>query len=135
MEVPPDVIVYPEFDLVVWKPQGVLTENGVNRVIRFLGREEAKSAKVFHRFSDTTRLEAVELNFRYVFHVAIYRRLTYSGRPVAKSAFLVDDRKAAHYFKLHALLTDHSSLRVRTFARRSAAARWLGLPIEFLSRT
>ncbi|MFL6515849.1 MAG: hypothetical protein ACJ8M1_12590 [Chthoniobacterales bacterium] len=135
MEVPPDVILYPEFHLVVWKPQGMLKEKTVNRVIRFLAHEEARSEKAFNRFSDTTRLETVELNFRYVFHVAIYRRLTYSGRPSAKSAFLVDDRKAAHYFKLHALLTDHSSLRVRTFARRSAAARWLGLPIEFLSRT
>ena len=127
MRLPPHVVAYPDLDLFVWQPRGVLDETAVNTIVRFLGYQEAVSEKPIDRFTDTTFLEAVDLNLRYVFRVALYRRLTYDGLPGAKSAILVNDQKAAHYFKFHALLTDHAALRVRTFEQREAAARWLGV--------
>ena len=48
------------------------------------------------------------------------------------SAFLVQDDAFAHYFKLHVLLTEHSSLKARIFNEREAAANWLNVPIERL---
>src|SRR5438094_941530 len=77
------------------------------------------------------RFVAVDLNFNYVFHIALYRRLSYAGGKV-KSAFYVASSDAEHYAKLHALLTDHSPLQVSIFTDRAAAAKWLGVPIELL---
>lgn len=132
MRLPPHVIAYPDLDLLVWKPRGVLDEATVNGIVRFLGYQETVSEKPIHRFSDTTLLETIDLNLRHVFKVALYRRLTYDGLPGAKSAILVNNQKAAHYFKFHALLTDHEALRVRTFEERAAAARWLGVSGDVL---
>lgn len=135
MQLPPCVAAYPDLNLFVWKPRGVLDEGTVSRIVRFLSYQEAVSERPFHRFSDTTLLESVDLNFRYVFRVALYRRLSYDGLPGARSALMVDNQKAAHYFKFHALLADHSALSVRTFEQREAAARWLGVPSELLAAT
>lgn len=77
-------------------------------------------------------IDSVELNFKFIFHVALYRRLSYAGRPKVKSAFYVSTPAAAHYVKLHAVLTDHSALNVALFEEREAAAKWLGIPVEIL---
>jgi hypothetical protein len=129
---PPDVSFRPELGLLIWKPRGILHEGVVNKVIAFVGDQEAKSEANELRFIDTTELTAVDLNFHYVFHVALYRRLSRQGRPVIKSAFLVNDEALAHYFKLHALLTDHSPLQVRIFENQDAAAKWLNVSIDSL---
>jgi hypothetical protein len=50
-----------------------------------------------------------------------------------KSAFYVSSSDAAHYAKLHALLTDHSPLQVSIFTELEAAAKWLGVPIGILT--
>ena len=49
-----------------------------------------------------------------------------------KSAILVTSFTAAHYSKLHELLTRSSSINVRIFEEREAAAKWLGVPVELL---
>jgi hypothetical protein len=50
-----------------------------------------------------------------------------------KSAFYVATTASTHYVKLHAMLTDYSSLHAALFTDRAAAARWLGVPLEALS--
>jgi len=55
-----------------------------------------------------------------------------AGRPSIKSAFFIMDPALAHYFKLHALLTDHSPLQVKLFEEKEQAAKWLGVPMESL---
>lgn len=132
MKVPADVHFRPEFRLLLWRPRGVLNEKAVNQIIAFIRDEEAKSDANELRFIDTTALEAVDLNFQYIFHVALYRRLSRKGRPSIKSAFLVEDSAFEHYFKLHALLTDHSPLQVRLFKQRETAAEWLEVSLETL---
>ena len=132
MKLPPDVYFRPDIHLLFWKPRGVLDEKVVNKIIAFVRDAEAKSDASNLRFIDTTMLTAIELNFRYVFHVAIYRRMSRKGRSQIKSAFLVMDPEFEHYFKLHALLTNHSSLKVRLFKDREAAAEWLDVPVERL---
>jgi hypothetical protein len=132
MKTPPDVYFQPELSLLLWKPRGTLNEKAINKIIAFIADEEAKSDANELRFIDATALTAVDLNFRYVFHVALYRRLSRVGRHTIKSAFWVNDDAFAHYFKLHAMLTEHSPLQVRLFREVKAAAKWLGVPIEAL---
>lgn len=130
MKLPADVYFRSELGLFLWKPNGLLNEKAVNAITAFIGQQEALSENNQLRFIDTTGLSAVDLNFRYVFHVALYRRLSRQGRPAVKSAFLVKELAFAHYFKLHALLTDHSRLHVRLFEEPEAAAKWLKVPVE-----
>lgn len=132
MKLPPDIQFRSELGLLVWKPQGTLSEKMVNKIIAFIRAEEAKSDSAELRFIDTSALDAVDLNFRYVFHVALYRRMSRQGRATIKSAFFVQNPVFEHYFRLHALLTDRSPLQVRLFDNVAAASQWLGIPIELL---
>lgn len=132
MKLPSDVIFHPELNFLAWRPCGSLDEKRVNQIIRFIGNQEAASPAPFNRFTDLSALDAVDLNFKYVFHVALYRRLTYTGREPVKSAFFVTSPDASHYIKLHAILTDHSPLRVRLFETRESAADWLEVPVDLL---
>jgi len=132
MKLPTDVHVRPELNLLLWKPHGVLDEKVINELIALVGNLETQTETNQRRFIDTTALTSVELNFRYVFHVALYRRLSRQGRSLIKSAFLIRDDALAHYFKLHALLTDRSPLQARTFEELQAAAKWLDVPVKSL---
>src|SRR3954468_14854284 len=130
MEPPPNVRFLSDLHLLLWKPTGALHEKGGNKILAYIGEEEAISDSNELRYVDTTGLTAIDLNFRYVFHVALYRRLSRKDRPQLKSAFLVNDLGFAHYIKLHAVLTDHSPLQVRLFEHRAGAANWLNVPAE-----
>jgi len=132
MESPPDVRFHEDLHLIVWRPRGLLDEAAVNRVLVDLQRREAAAAKPFNRFSDLSLVESFHLSFKYVFHVALHRRLTYAGREQVKSAFYVTHSEAAHIVRIHALMTDHSPLNVEMFEEREAAAKWLGVPVETL---
>ena len=133
MKIPPDVEVESGLNLLLWKPHGILDERKVNRILAFIREEEAQNQTSGRRFIDTTNLTEIDLNFHYVFHVALYRRLSRQGRPQIKTAFFVKNPAFEHYVKLHALLTDHSPLQVRLFKEQKAAAQWLDVPLESLA--
>ena len=132
MEILPDIQFHEDLPLIVWKPRGILDEAAVNKILVDLLRREAMAAKPFNRFSDLSAVESFHLTFRYVFHVALHRRLTYAGRGPIKSAFYVTHPEAAHLVRIHALMTDHSPLNVEMFEEREAAAKWLSVPVEAL---
>jgi hypothetical protein len=132
MNLPAEVTYIEDVGLFIWRPRGVLNEAKVNKILGFVADQENKLGRPFDRFTDMSALDAVDLSFKYVFHVALYRRLSRAGREPVKSAFLVTDPEIAHYIKLHAILTDHSPLNVAMFKQREAAAKWLGVPIETL---
>lgn len=133
MKLPADVTFIEDVTLFIWRPRGVLDEAMVNKILTFVVDQESKLGRPFDRFTDLSALNAVDLTFKYVFHVALYRRLSRAGREVVKSAFLVTDPEIAHYIKLHAIMTDHSPLKVSMFEGRDAAAQWLGVPIGILT--
>jgi len=130
---PADAQFHEDVRLLVWRPRGVLNEAALEQVVTLIGNLEASSEIPFNRFTDTTAAEAIDLNFKYVFHVALFRRLAYAGRSPVKSAILVTSFTAAYYSKLHELLTRSSSIKVRIFEEREAAATWLGVPVELLT--
>jgi len=132
MRFPPDIQFHEDIPLLVYRPRGVIDEASVNKIISILADLENKTKEPSNRFSDTLGADEVELNFRYVIHVSLYRRLTYSGKPPVKSAILATDSTLVHYTKLHALMTQGSPIKVQLFQEREAAARWLDVPIERL---
>jgi len=133
MKLPADIEWVEDARLLIWSPRGLFDEGLVNELLSFIADREQKLSQPFNRFTDMSGLDAVDLTFKYVFHVALFRRLSRAGRETVKSAFLVTDPEIARSIKLHALLTDHSPLKVAMFAEREAAAKWLGVPIEILT--
>jgi hypothetical protein len=127
-----DIQFHEDVRLLVWKPDGVLNEAALKHIRELIGELEATSDEPFNRFTDGQALDTIDLNFRYVFDFSLFRRLSYAGRPPVKSAILVTSLALAHYSKMHELLTRHSSIEVRIFEDRGAAANWLGVPVELL---
>ena len=132
MALPPDIEFNEDIRLFIHRPRGLLNEATVNRVISVLGDLETASPEPFNRFLDTLAADAVDLNFNYIMHVSLFRRLSYGKRPPVKSAILATDATIIHYGRLHALLTQGSSINVRIFQDRNEAAWWLGIPVERL---
>ena len=102
-------------------------------MVEFTETVEKRNSQPLNRFVDLSALDAVDLNFDFVFHVALGRRLSAAPKAPVKSAFYVTSPDTTHYAKLHAVLTDYSPLDVALFTDRDAAAKWLGIPLEALS--
>jgi hypothetical protein len=132
MRVPKNTRCIREANLLLWRPRGTLNEAVVDRILVFLAEQESKFGRPFNRFTDMSAVEEVDLSFKYIFHIALYRRLSRLGRAPVRSAFLVTNPEVARYIKLHALVTDYSPLKVAMFKERKAAAKWLGVDVELL---
>src|SRR5438046_3626711 len=89
MSLPPDVQFVDGAQLLVWRPCGILDQKKVDKIIAFITEQENRFGKSFNRFTDISRLDSVDLSFNYVFHVALYRRLSRRGWAMMKLAFLV----------------------------------------------
>ena len=134
IQVPPEFSFHEDLALVIYRPRGTLNEASVNKAINLLGNLEGELKEPFNRFTDTLEADAVDLNFRYIVHVSLYRRLTYSGRRPIKSALLGTNETIIHYAKLHRLLTQGSPISFQVFEKREDAADCLGVPVERLKR-
>ena len=133
MKLPPDIEFHEDIRLVIYRPQGLLNEAAINKVLSTLEELEATLQEPFNRFSDTLAADEVELNFEYVIQFSLHRRLVYAGHPPVKSAILATDSTMIHYGKVHAVLTQGSPIKVRVFQDHKEVAQWLGVPVERLS--
>src|SRR5215813_4362693 len=135
MTLPPDVEFQEDIRLFIYRPRGLLNEASVNTVVSVLVELEKNQKEPFNRFSDTSAIDRVELNYRYVIEVSLYRVLSYADRPPVKSAILATDSTIGHYFQLHAIITKDSPISVRIFQEREDVAKWLGVPLERLDES
>ena len=76
MKPPPDVLFHHDLRLMVWRPRGTVNEKAINKILEFMGKKETASHEPFNRFTDASLVESVDLNFRYIFHVSLFRRLS-----------------------------------------------------------
>jgi hypothetical protein len=133
MKLPREIEFHEDIRLLMYRPRGLIDEAAINKIISVIEDIEANTQEPFNRFSDTSKIDEVELNFRYVIHVSLYRRLSHAGRPPVKSAILATDSTIIHYARMLALLTQGSSIKVRVFGEREEAAQWLGVPLDLLT--
>jgi hypothetical protein len=133
MKLPPAIEFHQDIRLLIYRPKGLINEAEINRVIGVIEGIEAATQEPFNRFSDTTDIHEVALNFQYVIQASLHRRLLHKGRAPVKSAILATDSTVIHYARLLALLTEGSSIKVRVFHEREDAAQWLGVPLELLA--
>ena len=127
MTLPPDIEFLEDIRLFIYRPRGSLDEASVTRAVKILTDLEAMLKEPFNRFTDTSAIDRVELNYQYVIQVSLYRVFSYTDRPPVKSAILATDPTVGHYFQLHAIITQESPINVRIFQQRKDAAKWLGV--------
>ena len=134
MKLPPDIEFHQDIRLLIYRPKGLINKAEINKITSVIEDLEAKMQEPFNRFSDTSEAHEVELNFRYVIHVSLHRRLAHAGRAPVKSAILAIEPTLVHYARLLVLLTEGSSIKVRVFHERTQAADWLNVPVERLTQ-
>jgi len=132
MKLPPGILFHHDLNLMVFRPRGILTDKWLDVVIELLEREEDRDKKPFNRFTDLSKLDAIDVDFKTVFRFSLHRRLSYAGRPPVKSAIYVTSEAAARIVKIHALVTSHSALNVKMFDTLADAATWLDVSPETL---
>jgi hypothetical protein len=135
IDLPPEIEFHEDIRLFIYRPRGLLDEVEVSRTVNVLSDLEAKLREPFNRFCDTSEVDRVELNYRYVIQVSVYRVLSYADRPPVKSAILAPDPTIGHYFQLHALITKDSPITVRIFQQREDVAKWLGVSLQRLAES
>jgi hypothetical protein len=123
MKLPAGVEFHEDIRLLIYRPRGLLDETTINRIVSIIRDLEAKAQEPFNRFFDTLGHDEVELNFRYVIQISLYRVLSYLDRPPVKSAILATDSTIIHYCQLHAIITEDSPINVRIFRKRQEAAQ------------
>jgi hypothetical protein len=133
MTLPPDIEFLEDVRLFIYRPRGLLDEASVSRAVKILTDLEAMLKEPFNRFSDTSAIDRVELNYQYVIQISLYRVRSYTDRPPVKSAILATDPNVGHYFQLHAVITKGSPINVRIFQQREDAAKWLGVASQRLA--
>ena len=76
MTLSPDIEFLEDIRLFIYRPRGLLDEASVTRdICNILTDLEAMLKEPFNRFSDTSAIDRVELNYQYVIQVSLYRVL------------------------------------------------------------
>ena len=132
MKLSPWVSFHHDHRLMVFRPRGVLDEPQVVKIVDMLDQLEKEAHQPFNRYSDLSKLDAIDLRFEFIFQISLHRRQVYSKYPPVKSAFYVTSAATARVVRAHAILTDRSPLKVRSFKDVGSAAKWLDLPVEEL---
>ena len=115
MKLLPWVMFHHDIRLMVFRPKGVVDEPHIEKTIAMLEGVEEKADQPFDRYTDLSRLDAIDLSFKFIFRVSLHRRISYGKNPPVKSAFYVTSAATARVAKIHIMLTEHSALKVRMF--------------------
>jgi hypothetical protein len=128
MNLPVGISFNEELRLMVFRPLGIFDAKKVAEVVNFLEHVEDRHNQPFNRFTDTSKMNTVELDEPFIYRIALHRRRFYEARPPVKSAFYVTNSAASPYIRIHAVVTEHSPLKVKIFRKLDYAVEWLGVP-------
>ena len=110
-----------------FKPNGIWDDASVAELVKYVEERENSLGYPFNRFTDTTRLRAIDVEQNFIYGIALPRR-SFSGEDSAiKSAFYVSNPAAARVVRVHASANEHAPLQVKVFEDLDSAALWLGV--------
>jgi hypothetical protein len=121
-----------DLHLLIYRPQGALGQEEVERVVEMLDSLENERHHPFNRYTDLTRLDSFDLSYSFVFRISLHRRSAYKDFPPVKSAFYVTSPAVTELIETHVQLTSQSPLVVKIFRTPEAAAEWLGVSLNYL---
>jgi hypothetical protein len=128
----PYVSFHHDLHLMVFRPTGIVDEPHVEKTVAMLEKVEEETDQPFNRYTDLSKIDAIDLRFEFIFRISLHRRLVRAKQPPVKSAIYVTSPATARVARTHVLLTDRSPLQVRMFKAASEAADWLGVTVEDL---
>ena len=118
MSLPVGISFNEELRLLVFRPLGIFDAKKVAEVVKFLEHMEDLLEQPFNRFTDTSKMSAVDLDESFIYRIALHRRRFDLKRPPVKSAFYVTTTAAAHcHVRIHAVAAEHSPLNVKLFRK------------------
>jgi hypothetical protein len=130
----PQTRYHPAEELITWHPVGLLDDELLDKIMEFIRiQEEIEEAPPFDRFADLSHLTSIRLQLGHVFKIAAERTAASRGRRVVKSAIVCDKVVGFGIARMYETLMEGSSIQVRAFRDRAAAAEWLAVPLEALS--
>src|SRR5215213_1459669 len=98
---------------MIFRPRGIVDEPHVEKTIAMLEKVEEEMSEPFDRYTDFSKLDAIDLRFEFIFRISLHRRLVYAKNPTVKSAIYVTSPATARVARTHVLLTDQSPLKVK----------------------
>jgi len=129
---PPDLRHYPAYQLVAWRPQGVLDDKLLEDIAEWLFAIE-KASLPFKRFVDFSGLTVVSIRTRHLFEFARQRAEQFAGIAPVRTALYCDDWVGFGIAKLYESLMENTPIEVRVFQNLLNAAEWLGVSVNVLS--
>ena len=127
----PHAAFHPEYRLITWFPDGVLTNERADQMVEFLESAEKHEGKPFNRYTDMTGYTRIDLGLDHIIRLARRRRKDYTGGPV-RSAFYAVRLLSVGIARMYEELMCGSKIQVCTFRDRTEAATWLGVSGELL---
>jgi hypothetical protein len=128
---PAELRHYPAYNLVAWRPTGVLDDRLLDEIGEWLCHIEKAAAGPFERFVDLSRITNVAVRTNHVFDFARKRTEQFAGAPV-RSALFSEDWVCFGIARMYEGLMVGTSIDARAFRDRVEAAIHLGVPPEIL---
>jgi hypothetical protein len=129
----PHARYHPELRLITWFPDGVLDDERADAIVEFLETEERAGGLPFHRFTDMSGYERIQLSIDHVFTIAKRRKHAYRGGSV-RSAFYAVRLISLSIARIYQELMVDTPIEVQIFRERKAAAAWLEVPLAVIER-
>ena len=127
-----NVYSIPRAALVVARPVGIFDRKSAEELVNFVEIKEELTETGFNRFTDLTRLKAIQLTTDDVVQLAARRRAFNPNDIRVKSAFLATDPLAFGIARIYELLLNSPRIEVRTWWDRESAANWLDVHADLL---
>ena len=127
MKILPWLSFNPDIHLLVFQPRGVLDEPSLEKAVAMMEKLEQEADKPFNRYTDLSKLDAIDLSLGFIYRISLHRRRVYERQPPVKSAFYATSEASVRLARTHLMLTDQSPLQVQVFEDAGRAAQWLGV--------
>ena len=121
---PPDLRHYSAYQLVAWRPQGVLDDKLLEDIAEWLFAIE-KASLPFKRFVDFSGLTVVSIRTRHLFEFARKRAEQFAGIAPVRTALYCDDWVGFGIAKLYESLMENTPIEVRVFQNLLSGVTWI----------
>jgi hypothetical protein len=132
MKLLPWIGFHRDLRVMIFRPRGILSPQLIQDGIGVLEKAEEEFPEPFNRFTDFSKLDAVDLDDSFILEISLHRRQAYGKHPPGKSAFYVTSAATERFVRTLAQVTDDSPTQVKMFKDVAEAAKWLEVAVEDL---
>ena len=120
--------------LLIARPTGILDKDLAEALVDVIEIKEELTETGFDRFCDLTGLDGVRVSCAEIWQLAVRRSAFNPNNIRVKSAFLATDPLAFGIARMYEQLLNSPRIEVRVWSDLQAAAEWLGVTPDELTR-